>query len=81
MMNYRVIEKDNSYGVFETQTGLIVFKDKDRMKVSERCRWLNLGGCFDGWTPKYILHENFQVYLTVEDVNLLFEEFLLGEES
>jgi hypothetical protein len=81
MINYRVIEQDKMYGVYETQTGHVVYKNKDRISVSERCRWLNLGGSFDGWTPGYLLTATHKTHLTPEDVNFIFEDFLLGEES
>jgi len=57
-MNYKVIQKKNTYAIVEKSTDHIVaFGVEKEMKT--RCRFLNLGGAFDGWTPSFVLKKIF----------------------
>jgi hypothetical protein len=60
MMNYKMIEDENGFTVFEKPTNQVinrVFKDKEAARVF--LRHLNLGGGFDGWTPAFMQQKYF----------------------
>ena len=52
MVNYKIQKSENGmHEVVETQTGHSVISDLDAGQAKARCRHLNFGGGFDGWTP------------------------------
>jgi len=53
-MNYRVVEGAN-YTVIETATEQIIRTFNTLKEAKSFMRFLNLGGSFDGWTPRFIL--------------------------
>lgn len=62
MINYKIVEKEmndrKTYHIFEKQTeNTICFFAKKKDAV-EYCRFLNLGGGFDGFTPSFLLKKN-----------------------
>lgn len=54
-MNYKIFSNETEHTVVETTTmqEIRVFQEKDEAK--NLMRFLNLGGAFDGWTPRFIL--------------------------
>ena len=54
-MNYKIFSNETKHTVVETTTmqEIRVFQEKDEAK--NLMRFLNLGGAFDGWTPRFIL--------------------------
>jgi hypothetical protein len=54
-VNYKIFSNETEHTVVETTTmqEIRVFQEKDEAK--NLMRFLNLGGAFDGWTPRFIL--------------------------
>jgi hypothetical protein len=54
-VNYKIFSNETKHTVVETTTmqEIRVFQEKDEAK--NLMRFLNLGGAFDGWTPRFIL--------------------------
>lgn len=54
-MNYKIFSNETKHTIVETTTmqEIRVFQEKDEAK--NLMRFLNLGGAFDGWTPRFIL--------------------------
>lgn len=56
MMNYKVFQRDDIFDVFETQTEQIIKSFNNTYDAKELARILNLGGGFDGFTPRFVLN-------------------------
>ena len=52
-MNYKIVEKDGKFEVFETPTKLTIKSFSEREDAKKLMRNLNLGGGFDGLTPTF----------------------------
>jgi hypothetical protein len=54
-VNYKIFSNETKHTIVETTTmqEIRVFQEKDEAK--NLMRFLNLGGAFDGWTPRFIL--------------------------
>lgn len=46
--------KNGSYGILEKSTGHILLYEKNRTKSRNRVRFMNNGGGFDGFTPRFL---------------------------
>ena len=55
MKKYRIIESDGRYLVKEIDTDQIIRNFLHRPRAKELANFLNGGGGFNGWTPKFIL--------------------------
>lgn len=53
MSNYKVETLSGTYVVVEQQTGHHVWETKNEAAARSRCRDLNLGAGFDGWSPEF----------------------------
>lgn len=56
MLSYKVKYAYGKFGVFENNTDQFVKFCNDEKNAKEYCRFLNYGGAFDGFTPKFILN-------------------------
>ena len=56
MVNYRV-EEGNLCKIVETQTGQTIKDDLSREQAKNLCRHLNMGGGFDGYTPRFFFNK------------------------
>ena len=54
-MNYKIIENDKKFDVFETQTDVVLKTFKSKSEAKELAKSLNLGSGFDGFTPSFFL--------------------------
>ena len=54
-MNYKIQNENKEFLVLETKTDLIIGKFKEQSEAKKLLRHLNLGGCFDGFTPTFFL--------------------------
>jgi len=54
-VNYKIIENEKLFDVFETQTDLVLRSFKTRSEAKELAKSLNLGAGFDGFTPSFFL--------------------------
>lgn len=54
-MNYKIVEDNGSYSVFEVQTEQVIRTYDSITKAKMLLRHLNLGGGFDSWTPNFFL--------------------------
>lgn len=54
-MNYKIVEKDNHYVVFETATEHEIATFNEKQKAKAFMRKLNMGSGFDGWTPHFVI--------------------------
>ena len=54
-MNYKVQQQAQQFVVFETKTNQAIANFKDQSEAKKLLRHLNLGGCFDGFTPSFFL--------------------------
>jgi hypothetical protein len=62
MNNYTII-KNEEYEIHERPTGLVVYRDSNKRNAHKRLAHLNMGGMFDGWTPKFFLVEMPEIIL------------------
>lgn len=46
--------------VVEKSTGYVVYLTKSRKDATLMTNWLNAGGGFDGWTPRFFLDKRIQ---------------------
>lgn len=53
--NYKIVEENNFFKVFEVPTDQVVKIFSDNKEARKFLRHLNLGGGFDGWTPTFFL--------------------------
>ena len=58
MINYKIVENNKEYHVLEKQTESIIRLFKKKKEAVEYCRFLNLGGAFDGFTPSFFLKKS-----------------------
>jgi hypothetical protein len=56
MLSYKVKYAYGKFGVFEKSTDQFIKFCNDEKNAKEYCRFLNYGGAFDGYTPKFILN-------------------------
>lgn len=72
-MNYEIIEtgvvNDRAFHVFEKNTNQRIKTFKKKIDAKLFMRHLNLGGCFDGWTPAFML-VNFSHLLNNDSKNM-----------
>ena len=57
-MNYNLVENhenSNMYNVLERTTNQVIKSVNNFSEARELMRHLNLGGCFDGYTPSFFL--------------------------
>lgn len=55
-MRYQILTDDeNGFLIQEKTTGLVVEEFVDQEEARWYCKFLNLGGAFDGWTPRFML--------------------------
>jgi hypothetical protein len=54
-VNYSTIEIGGSYVVEEKQTGYYVYVADTKEQARKMMKHLNLGGGFDGFSPKFIV--------------------------
>lgn len=54
-MNYKIVEKYNTFDVFEKATESVISSFSDKEEARKFLRFLNLGGAFDSWTPNFFL--------------------------
>jgi hypothetical protein len=54
-VNYKIIENDKKFDVFETQTDVVLKTFKSKSEAKELAKSLNLGSGFDGFTPSFFL--------------------------
>jgi len=54
-VNYSTIEIGGSYVVEEKQTGHYVYSANTREEAKKVMKHLNLGGGFDGFSPKFVV--------------------------
>ena len=67
MNNYSVVKnKENKYEIHEHNTDQIVHVDTNKRAAYKRLTHLNMGGMFNGWTPKFFLQEMPEILLTDE---------------
>jgi hypothetical protein len=52
-MTYYVKEEKNNYYIVEKGTELVLQETTDRAFARSRCRTLNLGSGFNGFTPEF----------------------------
>lgn len=57
MVNNRVVSGKNICDVLETESENLIYKNISQSFATVVCRHFNLGGGFDGWTPKFFLSE------------------------
>jgi hypothetical protein len=57
-MNYKIVNENNTYNVFETATEQVIRSFSALDEAKKFMRSLNLGNAFDGWTPSFFL-KNF----------------------
>lgn len=55
MINYKILEQNNEFKVYESQTEQFICAFPNKNKAKERVKHFNLGGGFDGWTPSFML--------------------------
>ena len=55
MINYKIIEENSEFQVYESQTNQLICSSPNRTLAKEKVKHFNLGGGFDGWTPSFIL--------------------------
>lgn len=58
-MNYEIDRKKSVIKERETEHEIV--QSSDREKLKSLCRHLNLGGGFDGWTPKFFMFPSILV--------------------
>jgi hypothetical protein len=62
MINYKIVEKEinnrKTYHIFEKQTENTICFFTEKKDATKYCRFLNLGGGFDGFTPSFLLKKN-----------------------
>jgi len=54
-MRYKVVKADLAFSIIETTTDLVIDKFEKNEYAKDYCRFLNFGGAFDGWTPRFVL--------------------------
>ena len=54
-MNYKIVNENNTYNVFETATEQVIRSFFTVDEAKKFLRHLNLGGGFDGWSPSFFL--------------------------
>lgn len=52
---YKILEEDNTYKVFEIATEQVIKSFSDKTEAKKFLRHLNLGGGFSGWTPTFFM--------------------------
>jgi|688.fasta_scaffold1024098_2 hypothetical protein len=69
MKNYEVVLDDNDYSwlVYETHTDQIIKAFFFEDEASEYTQFLNKGGAFDGWTPRFMTTKS------LIDINDIFD--------
>ena len=55
MINYKIIEENDEFKVYESQTEQCIYTLLNKNKAREKVKHFNLGGGFDGWTPSFML--------------------------
>lgn len=58
MSNYKLYKnKENgSFEIIELKTNHVIFRNKDYVASHEKYRFLQGGGGFDSWTPKFLIN-------------------------
>ena len=54
-MNYKIQNENKTFSVLETKTNQVIGSFKEQQEAKKLLRHLNLGGCFDGFTPTFFL--------------------------
>ena len=54
-MNYKIQNENKTFSVLETRTNQVIGSFKEQQEAKKLLRHLNLGGCFDGFTPTFFL--------------------------
>lgn len=54
-MNYKIVENNGKFEVFETPTKLTIKSFDTREEAKALMRKLNFGGGFDGFTPPFFV--------------------------
>lgn len=54
-MNYKVIDSDNGFDVFETQSMLVIDSFLKKENAKNLAKSLNFGNGFDGFTPTFFV--------------------------
>ena len=54
-MNYKIQNENKTFSVLETRTNQVIGSFKEQQEAKKLLRHLNLGGCFDGYTPSFFL--------------------------
>lgn len=54
-LDYKVIEKGGKFHIEERATEYIIKSFDTREDAKKYMKFLNLGGAFAGWSPKFIL--------------------------
>lgn len=54
-MKYKVVKGSSVFSIVETTTDLIIESFDRGEYAKDYCRFLNFGGAFDGWTPRFVL--------------------------
>ncbi len=57
-MNYKVVKDIFGYNVLETGTDQIMKVCESQEEAKKLMKHLNLGGCFDGFTPAFFMKPN-----------------------
>jgi hypothetical protein len=54
-MRYKLLKEENDFLVREETTEQVIDSFGDYTEARWYCKFLNLGGAFDGWTPSFVL--------------------------
>jgi hypothetical protein len=57
MNNYKMMNKNTEYTIVENKTGHVVYTSIEKRAAYNQLTFLNMGGAFDGWTPKFFLNK------------------------
>ena len=54
-MRYKLLKEESDFLVREETTNQVIECFDDFTEAKWYCKFLNLGGAFDGWTPRFVL--------------------------
>lgn len=80
--DYEVMKRENDWVVHEAQTDQIIRAFGNEMDAQKYRKFLARGGAFNGYTPSFILNEEYRNQLILEeeteevDINQKFEEIV-----
>lgn len=74
MMNYKIVNYTANIAtpqalfvdLLETSTNQVIKSGMPQIAAKDLCRFLNMGGGFDGWTPAFFMH-TIRISDSVED--------------